>query len=132
MSGCFRVGFLRCRSISQSRASVRRFSEPQRRIGFKIVESWGSPGVGRALHEAPERIPGSFDAADKRIQRGHGDHHRTVSTKSRMVTEASDGLTLVGGPGNLSAQYEQPTAAIAACACQPAQSIGDGSIDGPA
>ena len=29
-----------------------------------------------------------------------------LSTKSRVVTEASDGWTLVGVHGNLSAQYE--------------------------
>ena len=29
-----------------------------------------------------------------------------LSTKSRMVSEASDGWTLVGARGNLSAQYE--------------------------
>lgn len=29
-----------------------------------------------------------------------------LSTKSRLVTEADDGWTLVGMPGNLSAQFE--------------------------
>ena len=29
-----------------------------------------------------------------------------LSTRSRSVTEAADGWTLVGAPGNLSAQYE--------------------------
>jgi methionyl aminopeptidase len=29
-----------------------------------------------------------------------------LSTKSRTVTEAADGWTLVGAPGNLSAQFE--------------------------
>ena len=29
-----------------------------------------------------------------------------LSTKSRVVTETADGWTLVGAPGNLSAQYE--------------------------
>jgi methionyl aminopeptidase len=76
--------------------------------GFKVIENLGSHGVGRALHEAPEHIPGYFDAADKRIL-NEGmviTIEPFLSTKSRMVTEASDGWTLIGGPGNLSAQYE--------------------------
>jgi methionyl aminopeptidase len=76
--------------------------------GFKIIENLGSHGVGRALHEAPEHIPGYFDPADKRIL--HEGMVITIepflSTKSRVVTETSDGWTLVGVPGNLSAQYE--------------------------
>jgi methionyl aminopeptidase len=76
--------------------------------GFKVIENLGSHGVGRALHEAPEHIPGYFDAADKRIL-NEGmviTIEPFLSTKSRMVTEASDGWTLIGGRGNLSAQYE--------------------------
>ena len=75
---------------------------------FKVIENLGSHGVGRALHEEPEHIPGYFDSTDKRIL-NEGmviTIEPFLSTKSRMVTEASDGWTLVGGPGNLSAQYE--------------------------
>lgn len=34
--------------------------------GFRIIENLGSHGVGRALHEALEHIPGYFDPTDKR------------------------------------------------------------------
>lgn len=76
--------------------------------GFKIIENLGSHGIGRALHEAPEPIAGYFDPTDQRILRDGMviTIEPFLSTKSRMVTEASDGWTLVGALGNLSAQYE--------------------------
>lgn len=76
--------------------------------GFQIIENLGSHGVGRALHEAPEHIPGYFDPSDKRILTDGMviTIEPFLSTKSRMVTEASDGWTLIGADGNLSAQYE--------------------------
>ena len=76
--------------------------------GFRIIENLGSHGVGRALHEAPEHIPGYFDPADRRILTAGLviTIEPFLSTKSRVVTEAADGWTLVGAPGNLSAQYE--------------------------
>lgn len=76
--------------------------------GFKIIENLGSHGVGRALHEAPEHIPGYFDPADKRtLKEGMViTIEPFLSTKSRVVTEMPDGWTLVGANGNLSAQYE--------------------------
>ena len=76
--------------------------------GFRIIENLGSHGVGRALHEAPEHIPGYFDPQDKRILREGMviTIEPFLSTKSRVVTERSDGWTLVGAQGNLSAQYE--------------------------
>lgn len=76
--------------------------------GFKIIENLASHGVGRALHEEPEHIPGYFDPSDTRTL--HEGMVITIepflSTKSRIVTEASDGWTLAGVNGNLSAQYE--------------------------
>lgn len=76
--------------------------------GFKIIENLASHGVGRALHEEPEHIPGYFDPSDMRTL--HEGMVITIepflSTKSRIVTEASDGWTLAGVNGNLSAQYE--------------------------
>lgn len=75
---------------------------------FKVIENLGSHGVGRALHEAPEQIPGYFDAADKRVL-SEGmviTIEPFLSTKSRIVEEADDGWTLKGVAGNLSAQYE--------------------------
>jgi methionyl aminopeptidase len=76
--------------------------------GFRIIENLGSHGVGRALHEAPEHIPGYFDPTDTRLlEEGMVlTIEPFLSTKSRIVTEAADGWTLVGARGNLSAQYE--------------------------
>jgi methionyl aminopeptidase len=76
--------------------------------GFKIIENLGSHGVGRALHEAPEYIPGYFDPSDKRaLEEGMViTIEPFLSTKSRIVSETSDGWTLAGASGNLSAQYE--------------------------
>ena len=79
-----------------------------RTYGFKVIENLGSHGVGRALHEEPEHITGYFDPSDRRVlQEGMViTIEPFLSTKSRVVTEAADGWTLVGVPGNLSAQYE--------------------------
>lgn len=79
-----------------------------RTYGFRIIENLGSHGVGRALHEAPEHIPGYFDPSDRRVLKEGMviTIEPFLSTKSRTVTEASDGWTLVGASGNLSAQYE--------------------------
>lgn len=76
--------------------------------GFRIIENLGSHGVGRALHEAPEHIPGYFDPTDERLlEEGMViTIEPFLSTKSRLVTETADGWTLVGARGNLSAQYE--------------------------
>lgn len=76
--------------------------------GFRVIENLGSHGVGRALHEAPEHIPGYFDPTDKRLlEEGMViTIEPFLSTKSRMVTEMPDGWTLAGVRGNLSAQYE--------------------------
>lgn len=76
--------------------------------GFRVIENLGSHGVGRALHEAPEHIPGTFDARDRRVlKKGMViTIEPFLSTVSRTVTEAADGWTLVGARGNLSAQFE--------------------------
>lgn len=76
--------------------------------GFKVIENLGSHGVGRALHEAPEHIAGYFDPADTRLL-SEGmviTIEPFLSTRSRVVNETSDGWTLAGVKGNLSAQYE--------------------------
>lgn len=79
-----------------------------RTYGFRIIENLGSHGVGRALHEAPEHIPGYFDPRDRRVLTNGMviTIEPFLSTRSRSVTESADGWTLVGEPGNLSAQYE--------------------------
>ena len=76
--------------------------------GFRVIENLSSHGVGRALHEAPEHIPGYFDPTDERVL-SEGmviTIEPFLSTKSRIVNETDDGWTLVGARGNLSAQYE--------------------------
>ena len=76
--------------------------------GFRVIENLGSHGVGRALHEAPEHIPGTYEPGDRRVlQAGMViTIEPFLSTRSRVVHEADDGWTLRGAPGNLSAQYE--------------------------
>lgn len=76
--------------------------------GLRIIENLGSHGVGRALHEEPGHIAGYFDPSDRRILREGMviTIEPFLSTKSRVVTEAADGWTLVGVQGSLSAQYE--------------------------
>ena len=76
--------------------------------GFKIIENLASHGIGRSLHEHPEHIPGYFDPSDERLLEDGMviTIEPFLSTKSRIVKETSDGWTLVGVPGNLSAQYE--------------------------
>ncbi len=76
--------------------------------GFKVIENLGSHGVGRALHEEPEHIPGYFDPSDRRILREGMviTIEPFLSTKSRIVAETADGWTLAAARGNLSAQYE--------------------------
>lgn len=76
--------------------------------GFRVIENLASHGVGRALHEEPEHIPGYFDPADRRVLTEGMviTIEPFLSTRSRVVTEAADGWTLVGARGNLSAQYE--------------------------
>ena len=79
-----------------------------RAYGFKVIENLGSHGVGRALHEEPEHIAGYFDPGDRRTLREGMviTIEPFLSTRSRVVNETSDGWTLAGVPGNLSAQYE--------------------------
>lgn len=79
-----------------------------RQSGFRVIENLGSHGVGRALHEEPDHIPGYYDPHDTRLL--HEGMVITIepflSTRSRHVEEADDGWTLLGARGNRSAQYE--------------------------
>ncbi|MBQ1762048.1 MAG: type I methionyl aminopeptidase [Aquincola sp.] len=79
-----------------------------RQTGFRILRNLGSHGVGRALHEAPEFIPGFADPSEKRVlQAGMVITIEPFrSTRARMAEDTGDGWTLSGGPGNLSAQFE--------------------------
>ncbi len=91
--------------INRIGAAIQRTAK---RYGLKIIENLASHGVGRALHEEPTSIASYFDPSDTRIlQEGMViTIEPFLSTKSRRVTEADDGWTLLGAPGNLSAQYE--------------------------
>jgi len=75
---------------------------------LKILRNLGSHGVGRALHESPKHIPGYYDPSDARtLKEGMViTIEPFLSTRSTRVEENGDGWTLVGDPGNLSAQYE--------------------------
>lgn len=75
---------------------------------FKVIENLCSHGIGHALHEEPKAIPGYFDPDDARIlEEGMViTIEPFMSTKSSLVAQADDGWTLIGAPGNLSAQYE--------------------------
>jgi len=93
------------RPISGIGAAIERTAKA---YGFRTIENLGSHGVGRALHEEPEHIAGYFDPRDKRtLEEGMViTIEPFLSTRSRIVTETSDGWTLAGASGNLSAQYE--------------------------
>lgn len=75
---------------------------------LRIIENLGGHGVGRAIHEEPEHIPGFYDPRDQRVLKEGMviAIEPFLSTKSRTVSESDDGWTLVGMPGNLSAQFE--------------------------
>ena len=98
---------------------VARAGQPLNRIGraieqvanthrLRIIENLGGHGVGRAIHEEPEHILGFYDPRDQRVLKEGMviAIEPFLSTKSRTVAEADDGWTLVGVPGNLSAQFE--------------------------
>lgn len=76
--------------------------------GFRIIKNLCSHGVGRGLHEEPKEIPGYYEPRD--LRKLHNGLVITIepflSTKSKFVSESSDGWTLLGDDGNLSAQFE--------------------------
>ncbi len=76
--------------------------------GFKIIKNLCGHGVGKSLHEYPKEIHGFFVPQDKRILKEGMviAVEPFLSTKSQQVDEAEDGWTLVGAPGNMSAQFE--------------------------
>ncbi|MFT3956223.1 MAG: type I methionyl aminopeptidase [Piscinibacter sp.] len=101
-------------AMRQARAGMpinaigRAIEQTARAHRFRIIRNLASHGVGRALHEEPTEIAGYHDPHDRRLL--HEGMVITIepflSTKSVLVAEAGDGWTLVGAPGNLSAQYE--------------------------
>lgn len=98
---CARAG----RPIHGIGAAIERTAQT---YGFRTIRNLGSHGVGRALHEDPEHIPGYFDPADTRVLEDGMviTIEPFLSTRSRIVTTMPDGWTLAGASGNLSAQYE--------------------------
>jgi methionyl aminopeptidase len=75
---------------------------------FKIIKNLAGHGVGRQLHEEPQSIVGYYNPRDTRILREGMviTIEPFLSTKSTRADQAEDGWTLLGAPGNLSAQYE--------------------------
>lgn len=79
-----------------------------RRNGLRVVETLGSHGIGRRLHEAPGFIAGYDDPRERRLLKPGMviTIEPFISTRSRRPRLAADGWTLRGPQGNLSAQYE--------------------------
>ena len=75
---------------------------------FKVIKNLAGHGVGRSLHEEPGDIVSYFIRRDtRRLQYGQVIAIEPfLSTRSTLVNETDDGWTLVGHPGNLSAQFE--------------------------
>ena len=78
------------------------------RNNLTVIENLGSHGVGRALHEEPEFIPGYYDRKDKRILQENQviTIEPFLSTGAREVFETGDGWTLATAKRYLTAQYE--------------------------
>jgi methionyl aminopeptidase len=76
--------------------------------GFRVIRNLGGHGVGRGLHEQPDGILSFCDTRDtRRLKQGQVlAIEPFLSTRSRYVSEARDGWTLLCDPGNLSAQFE--------------------------
>lgn len=79
-----------------------------RKRGLTIIRNLGSHGVGAALHEAPEFIPGYFEERDRRkLKAGQViTIEPFLSTGATLAAEAGDGWTLFATGGELSAQFE--------------------------
>jgi methionyl aminopeptidase len=78
------------------------------RSGLTVIENLGSHGVGRALHEEPDFIPGYYDPDEKRILKENQviTIEPFLSTGASEVFETGDGWTLATGKRFLTAQYE--------------------------
>src|SRR3989344_569151 len=78
------------------------------RNNLTVIENLGSHGVGRALHENPEFIPGYYDPKDKRILKENQviTIEPFLSTGATEVFDAGDGWTLSTDKKFFTAQYE--------------------------
>ena len=79
-----------------------------RKNNLTVIENIGSHGVGRALHEEPDFIPGYYDRKDKRILKENQviTIEPFLSTGAREVFDTGDGWTLATSKKYLTAQYE--------------------------
>ncbi|MGZ3727561.1 MAG: type I methionyl aminopeptidase [Pseudobdellovibrio sp.] len=73
-----------------------------------VIENIGSHGVGRALHEEPDFIPGYYDPDDKRLLKENQviTIEPFISTGATEVFDTGDGWTLAAAKKFLTAQYE--------------------------
>lgn len=78
------------------------------RNNLTVIENLGSHGVGRALHEEPNFIPGYYDSKDVRILRKNQviTIEPFLSTGATEVFDSGDGWTLSTDKRFLTAQYE--------------------------
>ncbi len=78
------------------------------RNNLTVIETLGSHGVGRALHEEPGFIPGYYDPKDRRILKENQviTIEPFLSTGAREVCDTGDGWTLATAKRFLTAQYE--------------------------
>lgn len=79
-----------------------------RKNNLTVIENLGSHGVGRALHEDPDFIPGYYDPDEKRILKENQviTIEPFLSTGASEVFETGDGWTLATSKRFLTAQYE--------------------------
>lgn len=79
-----------------------------KRSSYTIIKNLGSHGVGRALHEEPDFIPGYYDPSDKRIMKENQviTIEPFLSTGAKQVFDTGDGWTLATSKRFLTAQYE--------------------------
>lgn len=86
----------------------RAIEKEARKNKLTVIENIGSHGVGRALHEEPEFIPGYYDPADKRILKENQviTIEPFLSTGAKEVFDTGDGWTLATSKKFLTAQYE--------------------------
>lgn len=101
-------------AIEEARAG-RRLNEIGRAIekhakknNLTVIENLGSHGVGRALHEEPDFIPGYYEPRDKRILKKNQviTIEPFLSTGATEVFDSGDGWTLITDKKYLTAQYE--------------------------
>lgn len=100
---------LRATKAGQPLNSIGKAIEKEaRRNSLTVIENIGSHGVGRALHEEPDFIPGYYDSKDRRILKENQviTIEPFLSTGATEVFDTGDGWTLATDKRYLTAQYE--------------------------